>query len=321
MPFGQGMNPMMGMNQDPTMMLIQSILAPPQMQPIEPDPAILQQIDQAPVYQETVPGGVNPFAAMGSTFAATLADQLGARGAMAMNEGRLRERQDMTTGAELRNVARNERAFADRQLKRLQYLQQVDEAKAKQAEMMGDFEMKAKLEQAQFARELRMQQIEEKAQEKDRAASIAGQLAVAKEYGKNRADKSTTAPEDATSEVLRFNENIESIWTRAGATQDEKVETGEKNFLGLAKKREAKVLTPEAASDIRNRSWNTLTNSGVKPQVKEAALKAYLDTYRQGGQIKSGLVNKDQRLAAMILNLYPDPVERAKFFAEVGVVK
>jgi hypothetical protein len=114
-----------------------------------------------------VPGVASPFGSMASTFAATLADQLGARGSMAMNEQRLAEQQEAQRQTQHANYARQEAFDREKTAQKLGQLMKLQEAKMKMYDEQGDLDKYEATLKANFATAEKLKRMDaEAAQEK-----------------------------------------------------------------------------------------------------------------------------------------------------------
>jgi hypothetical protein len=182
-----GPNPAFGMAQ-----LLQAMAAQQQPQQAQgPSPIDLQglfnpvgqAIEAQQPYQEPVPQAPNPFASMGSIFAGTLADMLGAHGAQANAQNRLAERQAMPQEAQQRNQERASQLFQEKARQRLQFREKVADAKYQEAIAARDYtEAQKQSDRAHSAaKELKQMDIDAEKVKVDKR--LAGNLEVAKERG------------------------------------------------------------------------------------------------------------------------------------------
>jgi hypothetical protein len=86
-----------------------------------------------------VPQGPNPLGSMAAIFASTLAEQLGARGAVGNIQGQMAQQAESRSGAQQRNQERTTADVRQRQMDRLSTLLKIGEAKADAAKQSNDW--------------------------------------------------------------------------------------------------------------------------------------------------------------------------------------
>lgn len=150
-----------------------------------PDASVLNSLQQAQgsldqTYQPMqVPGEVNPFAAMGGTFASTLAGMLGAHGAPAAFQQQLETASTAHTSAQ----EHNRDLLHQKQQARLELMLKIGEAKQKMSEQQSDYDLAEKQAKMNFGTQVRLQKmIEDRQAQRDQAA-LSRELAVTSARG------------------------------------------------------------------------------------------------------------------------------------------
>jgi len=110
-----------------------------------------------------VPAPLNPIGQLAAVFASTMAEQLGARGAMAAHEQRAAEVQKATLDTQQTNILRQDQFEQNRAKEELSIRMKINEARAEQAKQLGDLnEYEARLK-TQGALRREQQKIDEDA--------------------------------------------------------------------------------------------------------------------------------------------------------------
>ena len=296
-------------NQSPSPIDINSIFGP-----------IGQQIEAQQPYQEPVPQGPNPFASMGSIFAGTLADMLGAQGAQANAQNRIAQREAMPIEAQQRNIQRLDEASHQKQMQRLQFMERSAEARLQVALAANDHTLaekatkdalKAKndqikaqndFDQAQQAREhgYRMAEIG-----KQNERPFASQIPPTPEEAQAKFDA------DQEKAIQNFNAKADAIMQRPGMSTKGKVRSFAKDIQPGPTEAGVRALQAHAASQAKATKY---------PGVREAALSRYLDTLRDP---KTGTVNRAtpewMRFWSLIKSVYASPQEAETFLDSQGI--
>ena len=266
-----------------------------------------------------VPGVANPFGAMASTFAATLADQLGARGSLAANEQRLGEQKENQQRVEQANFARSEAFNHEKQMQRMGILLKVGEMKAKALEQSGDLEKfeaqtKANLMLAERARKAQ-EDFDLKKLDIEHKNKLSEIIAAKKQTPEERkADLDSKAQEREDKEILRFQEDISNIAKKPGST----LKTKEGGFLGIGT-HEATNLSRAAIQQVRGRSAAT-AKSAVSKRLREVALQTYVDTLRDPttGKVDTSTPEYD-RFWTMLKSVMPNAADRNAFLDAIAI--
>jgi hypothetical protein len=275
---------------------------------------------QAPPTPMAVPGTTNPFGGMASIFAASLADQLGARGSLAGTQAKIQQQDEASAAATHENFAR-EQAFNDKKaMQRMGILLKIGEAKAKALEQQGDMDkyeaqVKANLMMADRARKLEEDAAARAAEQahKNRLEEIMAAKKVTPEEKKAAAEALAQDKEDKN--ILRLQEDISNIAKKPGSIS--KAQGAPWYTFGFAKDTPAQ-LTPAAVNQIRGRSAATAKSAGGQ-RLREAALQTYIDTLRDP---TSGAVDRStpeyKRFWTLVTSVIPDQAARTAFLTSVG---
>jgi hypothetical protein len=268
-----------------------------------------------------VPGGTNPYGRMASIFAASLADQLGARGSLVGTQAKLAQNDEASIAAAHENFARKQ-AFDDKKaMERMGILMKIGEAKSKALEKQGDMaayeaQVKANLMMADRARKLQ-EDVDARAAEaahKNRLEEIIAAKKSTPEEKKIAADAKAQDMEDKA--VLRFQEDISNVAKKPGATSKQMVPGSQGIFNWGGDK--AIALTPSAVQQIRGRSAATARSAGSQ-RLRETALQTYIDTMRNS---TTGEVDRStpeyKRFWTLVTSVIPDQAARTAFLTSVG---
>lgn len=96
--------------------------------------------NQPPPAKETPPPRFNQYGSLGATFASTLAEQLGAKGAVAAHEDRVQKNETQRREVEQRNIDRENEYHNKQALQELQIRMKINEARAEQMKQLGDLD-------------------------------------------------------------------------------------------------------------------------------------------------------------------------------------
>ena len=278
-----------------------------------------QAIEAQQPYQEAVPQGPNPFASMGSIFAGTLADMLGAHGAQANAQNRLAERQAMPIEAQQRNTQRSAEMDHQKQMQRLQFKEQVAEARFKVAQAANDHDAMDKANKDAIAAKKEQTKSEQDFELLKQRESLAGQLKVAQTYagGKKETteEKQAAADEKADKDVLKFNADINNILSKPGSSQK-----GGKVNVRFGRDTEIKPgLTPAGMRQIQAHS-SSVAKGATSPKLRDAALTQYIDTLRDPD---TGAIDQAspafKRFVALFQQTIPTVEERQQFLDSLGI--
>lgn len=283
-----------------------------------------QSIDQQTPYQEPIPAAPNPFATMGSVFAGTLADLLGARGAQQFAQGRAYERQTAPEQAQMRNQQRIAELAHQKQTERLQFKQQLAEAQFKEAVAQRDYTAAGKANQdalnAKAAQDKADKDFAESQAAKAHAYRMAeiqarpGALGTSPE--ERQAAAEAKAAQQSDKDVLKFRKDLESIWGQKGSTTTGK--TGGipiTHWWGQA----TGSATPIGIKRAQNYSAN-VAQTGKNPEIKKLALLSYVDTIRDANGMLDKTAPGYARFYALFPTVFPDEASQRQFLIEAGLM-
>lgn len=272
-----------------------------------------------------VPGGTNPYGGMAAVFAAALADQMGAHGALAHTQGQLNQNEADRASAMHENHAR-EQAFNDKKaMERMGILMKIGEAKAEALSKQGDLDkyeaqVKANLTLANNARSLQEQvdQRKAEAEHKYRMEEIIAAKKVTPEDKKAAADAKAQDLEDKA--ILKFQEDISNVAKKPGSVAKQK--EGGFTIAGFTLGgTDINKLTPAAVAQIRGRAAVTARSAG-SPRLKQTALETLVDTYRNPttGAIDTTSPTFHTQVDPVMKALFPDPQAREDWMKSMGII-
>lgn len=219
-----------------------------------------------------VPGRVNPLGGMASIFAATLADQMGARGSTAAAQQNIDQANAASDAAAHENFARSEAFNTSKQLQRMGILMKLGEAKAEALAKGTDHaayeaQVKANMMIAERAKTLQ-ENVDARQAEQAHKYRMDEIMAAKTATGADKA-AATQAKEDE--QIRKFQEDISNIAKKPGSmTPAEKA-----NWLMLSFKDKAAQLGPAGIAQIKQRSRATAI-AATLPGVKKAAMDTYI---------------------------------------------
>ena len=282
-----------------------------------------QQIDAQQPYQEPVPQGLNPFAAMGSVFSGTLADMLGAQGAQRNAQERVQQRQELPIEAKMRNEQRRADLMHQKELAHLDLKIKIADAKYNAAKKNKE-DMKAMQAEADRQKfELKRDELKAGYDEASDLRSRETQKQVAEIYGRGKPEtpEETQAKFDAEQEkaIQAFNAKADLIAGRQGMATKGGEQKVARRFLPDTTKMLEPGPTPAGTRALQAHAAS-VASSTKYPGVRDAALSRYLDTLRDP---TTGEVNKASpefvRFSKMVVSVMPDPAERTRLWAEMGL--
>lgn len=261
-----------------------------------------------------VPQTANPFGAMASVFASTLADQMGARGSMAANEQRLAQQKEDKARVEQANFARTEAFDHQKQMQRMGILMKVGEMKAKALEDQGDLDKY----EAQVKANMMMADRARKAQEEFdlKKMGIAHQnrlseIGAAAEGRKPTAEETKQVAEDKEDKlILKFQEDIANVARKPGSTAKTPAKkAGALEWVFGGKDTPETVdLTDTGVAAILSRSAAAVRSAGGV-RLRLAALETYFETAKNSGRLKFGSPEY-ARLTELLKTVFPDLTDR-----------
>jgi hypothetical protein len=242
---------------------------------------------QAPPTPQQVPPPINPFAAMGSTFAATLADQLGARGAMAQNQNRLTSRQDEIAKAQQANLEQQNQFQHDKQIERLNLRSAIIEQQAKQALAANDYILGEQKLAKVHAIEMMKQRLIDQREAKKQESMTNRAIKVAQERGnqtrlsdQKRAEATTKAGNDPRSKALLAQAGALAALTRDRAAKSKQLVATAVGSYQDPTEYQARADSIDAAAEVEIQRYyedalkamgSAPDTTGAKPAKKAAA--------------------------------------------------
>ena len=310
---------------------LMSLLSQQQQGPQEPDPAqfyqgLGQQIDAQQPYQEPVPQGLNPFAAMGSVFSGTLADMLGAQGAQRNAQERIQMREQLPIEAKLRNEQRRADLMHQKELAHLDLKIKIADAKQKAASKAKE-DLKAQQAEADKNKfELAKMKLEQAHEDAAAQRSQDTQLKVAEIYAHGKPEDTQAKTQAVSDRALQaFNVGLDRIRGSRGTKQSPegtmKTERVGGKSLGPLQFGGEKRSTYTPGGAKRIQEYASAAAGGKDPAVARAALMAYLDTIRDPA---TGALNKNAPGYARFNSLFPivlpDEESQRAFLMEAGLL-
>lgn len=153
---------------------------------------LTQNTAMQPPTPTALPPSINSFGQLGSVFASTLAEQLGARGSMAANEERLAAHEAGRRRIQEQNTARLDEFNQNKAMRELQIRMKINEARAEQFKQLGDlneYEARLKAQAAMRKEEIRMREEAKSRLMKEADAQILGRIDAAAKAKGNEARK------------------------------------------------------------------------------------------------------------------------------------
>lgn len=285
----------------------------------------LSQVDtqQSPTPQP-IPQTANPFGAMASVFASTLAEQLGARGSLAANQATLAQQKEDKTRVEQSNYARSEAFNHDKQMQRMGVLLKIGEMKAKALEDSGDLDKY----EAQIKANMTLADRTRKAQEDFDLKKLGiehqnrlSEIAAAKKPTKAETDALAQDKEDKL--ITKFQEDIANVAKKPGSTATtpaHKAGTIEWVFGGKDTP-ETVDLTESGVTAILSRSAVTARSAGGV-RLQHAALETYFETAKNAGKIIPGTVTPELKILVALANkVFTNDEDFNNWMRERGLAK
>ena len=285
-----------------------------------------QAIEAQQPYQEAVPQGPNPFASMGSIFAGTLADMLGAHGAQANAQNRLAERQAMPLEAQQRNTQRADEMAHQKQMQRLQFMEKSAEARLQVALAANDHTLaekatkdalKAKNDQDKLDKTFQEQQAGREHGYRMAEIGLQNQRPFASQIPATPEEQKAKFDADQEKAIQKFEADINRM--RLGSTTK-----GGKEKVPIPNWPDKTIqvepgLTKAGIRQIQSHAASQAVGTKY-PGLRDAALSQYIDTLRDP---LTGEVNmKDKaypRFKSLLQMAYPKAEDRARFLDSVGI--
>ena len=265
---------------------------------------------QQPPTPMPVPQTANPFGAMASVFASTLAEQMGARGSMAANQATLAQQKEDKARVEQANFARTEAFNHEKQMQRFGVLLKIGDMKVKALEDQGDLDKY----EAQVKANMTLADRARKAQEAFDLKKIGiehqnklGEIAAAKKPTKAETDALSEDKEDKL--ILKFQEDISNVARKPGNTAKTPAhKAGALEWIGLDKTTPETIdLTSSGVQSILSRSAAAAKSAGGT-RLQHAALETYFETAKNAGLLTA--TSKEYAELKRILNsVFKNPAE------------
>lgn len=260
-----------------------------------------------------VPGRVNPLGGMASIFAATLADQMGARGSTAAAQQNIEQTNAASDAAAHENFARSEAFNTSKQLQRMGILMKLGEAKAEALAKGTDhaaYEAQIKANMMMSERSKKLQEdMDVRAAEQAHKYRMDEIIAAKTATG---ADKAAAAQTANDKNMLQFQKDIGDINQKKGNISP----PGTTGWGWWEKKTDAS-LNAAGIAQIRSRSTAAAT-SAHDPALREMALATYLDTLRDADGRVNSATPEYSRFHQLLKKVLPKVEDRNAFVETMG---
>jgi len=287
-----------------------------------------QAIEAQQPYQESVPQGPNPFASMGSIFAGTLADMLGAHGAQANAQNRLAERQAMPIEAQQRNTQRADEMAHQKQMQRLQFMEKSAEARLQVALAANDHPLAEKATKDALKAKNDQDKLDKTFQEQQAAREHGYRMAeIGLQNQRPFASQIPKTPEEAKAEydtkqekaINDLNTELDALWSRQGmSTKGGPTKVVRKGLPDTMKNVEAGP-TKEGIRIFRSKAL-ARARAAQYPGVRTLALSRYLDTIRDPLTGTIDQTGSDfAQFAGYVASMVPKAEDQQQLWQDLGL--